>query len=159
MSQGDLPTPVTASEFIRTSELGPVRAGMLLEGVIAIWGQPTEYHLSRPPACSYGPVWIGYSYPRDKSGGRDRRVTHAALMIRDLHHPGPPGFVFDLPIDSKDAVTGALAAIGLHATRAEDLMYAGEPEVVLRVEESGIEMVFDEAGVLSCVAMPLPKVD
>ena len=159
MLETDHAEPVTASEFVRSGILGPVRIGMLLEEMVAVWGEPTEFHLSRPPACSYGPLWIGYRLDRNDADKYDRRITHAAFMVRDLQKPGPPGFAFDIPVESQEAVTRALATMGLHTTRAEDQMYPGELEVVLRVAESGIELVFDEAGRLSCIAIPLPQAD
>ena len=151
--------PVTASDFVSSCHLGPVRIGMQLEEMIALWGDPTEFHLSRPPACSYGPLWIGYRIHGNKEHGYDCRITHAELIVRELSQPGPPGFAFDLPVESQETVSEALARMGLHTVLAKDQMYPGEPEVVLRVVESGVELVFDEAGRLSCVATPLPQVD
>ena len=45
---------------------------------------------------------------------------------------------------------------GLHCTHAVDLMRKGDPEVVLRIDESGVEVVFDEVGRVSCLAEPIP---
>jgi hypothetical protein len=70
--------------------------------------------------------------------------------------PGPPGFHFDVPIDSEEEFRRVVAAAGLHCNRAEDLMYEGEPEVVLRIEETGVEVVFDADGRLSSLTEPMP---
>jgi hypothetical protein len=46
---------------------------------------------------------------------------------------------------------------GLHCTQADDLMRGEEPELVLRIDESGVEVVFDERGRLSRLAEPMPE--
>jgi hypothetical protein len=130
---------------------------MSLEEVAVLWGEPTEFHLSRPPGCSYGPVWIFYRLIENGIGGHTGQVTHAAIMPRELHEPGPPGFLFDLPVASESEVVSALTTLGLHVARAEDLMYPGEPEIVLRVAESGVELLFDAMGRLTEVGTPLPR--
>jgi hypothetical protein len=59
-------------------------------------------------------------------------------------------------LESEEAFRRSISSAGLHCSRADDLMYDREPEVVLRIDESGIEIVFDENGRLSCLAEPIP---
>ena len=139
---------VSVTEFLRSRCLGPVSAGVSMAEVVALWGQPTEAHLSRPPAYSYGPVWLFV---------RDKKVTHAGVYATLSMSPGPPGFAFDVAVDSEEAFRRSISSAGLHCSRADDLMRDGEPEVVLRIEESGVEVVFDENGRLSCLAEPIPE--
>lgn len=139
--------PVSVTEFLRTRRLGPVAAGLTMAEVIALWGQPTEVHLSRPPAYSYGPVWLFV---------RDGKVTHAGVYPALSKALGPPGFACDVALESEEAFRRSISGAGLHCSRADELMYDGEPEVVLRIDESGIEVVFDENGRLSCLAEPIP---
>ena len=139
---------VSITEFLRSRRLGPVSAGVSTAEVVALWGQPTEAHLRRPPAYSYGPVWLFV---------RDEKVTHAGVYPMLSKSPGPPGFAFDVALESEEAFRRSITRAGLHCSRADDLMYDGEPEVVLRIEESGVEVVFDENGRLSSLAEPIPE--
>ena len=137
---------VSVIEFLRTRRLGAVSAGISMGEVVGLWGQPSESHLSRPPACSYGPVWLFL---------RDGKVTHAGIYPALSSAAGPPGFQFDVPLD-EEAFRRSVVMAGLHCTHAVDLMRKGDPEVVLRIDESGVEVVFDEVGRVSCLAEPIP---
>jgi hypothetical protein len=136
---------VSVLEFLRTRRLGPVRAGISIEEVLAHWGTPTEEHLSRPPAISYGPVYLFVGA---------ERVLYLAIYPWRSMGQGPPGFALDVPVTNASEFRLALTSVGLHLTQADDLAAAGESNVPLRIEESHVEVIFDDTGRVSALVEP-----
>lgn len=136
------PEAVSILEFVKTGRLGPVGPGIDESTVRELWGEPTDSHLTRPQSLSYGPVMLFL---------RADHVTHCGVYLEDLDSPGPPGFIFDVPVDSVTSFRRAVDSAGLHFDRAEDETNEGEPEVVLRIKESNVLALFDANGRLSCL--------
>lgn len=132
----------SAVEFLRTGCFAEVRPGTSFQRVRELWGDPTAYRLTSPPSRIYGPVWLFVS---------GDTVTHAGIYIDDLASPAPPGFTLDVPIESVDAFRTAVAQAGLRLEQADDEMVEGDPEVILRVPQSGVMALFNAAGRLSCI--------
>jgi hypothetical protein len=134
--------------FALTGAIGLVRPGISQDEVQRAWGAPLQLRLTRPPSLSYGPVMVFL---------RDRVVTHMGIYFRNLDNgdellPGSIQLAFDL--DGRTLIEEFRQRIdqaGSNCELARDLMYEGEPEVVLRVRESAVTAVFDEAGRLSCL--------
>jgi hypothetical protein len=122
-----------------------VRAGISIEEVVAHWGTPTEEHLSRPPAISYGPVYLFVGA---------ERVLHIAIYPWHSIAHGPPGFALDVPVTNASEFRLALTSAGLHLTRADDLAAAGKSDVPLRIDKSQVEVIFDDTGRVSALVEP-----
>lgn len=140
------PVKVSALGFLRTGKLGTVSAGMTQADVIHEWGEPTASRLTRPSSICYGPVMLFHDF---------HYITNLGIYPQLLDAQPPPGFVLDVPTNSRHAFLQATQQAGLHLEPAEDEMREGEPEVVLRCHESGILVVFDAAGRLSCLSQPI----
>jgi hypothetical protein len=145
--RSDDSSEVSVVQFLRTGLLGPGGHGLTEEAVRQLWGEPTDLRLTTPASRSYGPVMVFF---------RDGTVTHIGVYVEHLGSAGPPGFDFDVPVDSEGTFRRALLAAGLHAERADDEMHEGEPEVVLRVEGSGVLAFFNERGQLAGISNPMP---
>jgi hypothetical protein len=134
--------------FALTGAIGLVRPGISEDEIQRSWGPPSQLRLTRPPSRSYGPVMVFL---------RDGLVTHMGIYFRNRGNgdeplPGSNQLVYDL--DGRtliDEFRQRVDQAGSHCDLARDVMYDGEPEVVLRIQESAVTAVFDEAGRLSCL--------
>jgi hypothetical protein len=149
MNPKDAQSPATVLEFAMTGFIGAVGAGMSEEDVVGVWGEPSQTRLTRPPSLSYGPIMLYL---------RSGVVTHIGVYLRNLesgNHNTANGVQLILDLDSSTSVAEFRRQVnqrGGHCEVASELMYADEPEIVLRVLESAVVAVFDETGRLSSLS-------
>ena len=138
-------TPQSTLGFALSGAIGSVRSGIPFDEVIAVWGEPAEYRLTSPPSRTYGPVMVVMA--------DNEMVGSLTMLVGDRGPPAPFEFALDLNAETTlDEFRRTVEQAGRHCDLASEVMYDGEPEVVVRVRESGVLAVFDENGHLSCLS-------